>query len=67
MEAAYPLPLAFPKYAKGLSFQEGNKGNWARLTEAAPEVLVGSSKYQNWELVSYQRRRRIRTLKCNIC
>lgn len=44
--------LAFPKYAKGLSFQEGNKGNWARLTEAAPEVLVGSSKYQNWELVS---------------
>ncbi len=35
-----------------LSFQEGYKGNWARLTKAAPEVLQGSSnKYQNWELV----------------
>jgi uncharacterized protein len=34
------------------SFQEGYKGNWARLTKAAPEVLEGSSnKYQNWELV----------------
>src|ERR1700744_6264870 len=43
---------AYGPYAKGLSFQEGYKGNWTRLTKAAPEVLVGSSnKYQNWELV----------------
>jgi uncharacterized protein len=49
---AYPVILSYGPYAKGLSFQEGYKGNWARLTKAAPEVLQGSSnKYQNWELV----------------
>ncbi len=48
----YPIILSYGPYAKGLSFQEGYKGNWARLTKAAPEVLQGSSnKYQNWELV----------------
>jgi predicted acyl esterase len=48
----YPVILSYGPYAKGLSFQEGYKGNWARLTMAAPEVLEGSSnKYQNWELV----------------
>jgi len=48
----YPVILSYGPYAKGLSFQEGYKGNWARLIKAAPEVLVGSSnKYQNWELV----------------
>jgi predicted acyl esterase len=48
----YPVILSYGPYAKGLSFQEGYKGNWARLTKAAPEVLEGSSnKYQNWELV----------------
>jgi predicted acyl esterase len=48
----YPVILSYGPYAKGLSFQEGYKGNWARLTKAAPEVLKGSSnKYQNWELV----------------
>jgi predicted acyl esterase len=48
----YPVILSYGPYAKGLSFQEGYKGNWARLTKAAPEVLQGSSnKYQNWELV----------------
>ena len=47
-----PIVLSYGPYAKGLSFQEGYKGNWARLTRAAPEVLQGSSnKYQNWELV----------------
>ena len=47
-----PVILSYGPYAKGLSFQEGYKGNWARLTKAAPEVLQGSSnKYQNWELV----------------
>jgi predicted acyl esterase len=46
----YPVILSYGPYAKGLSFQEGYKGNWARLTKAAPEVLQGSSnKYQNWE------------------
>jgi len=48
----YPVILSYGPYAKGLSFQEGYKGNWARLVKAAPEVLQGSSnKYQNWELV----------------
>jgi len=48
----YPAILSYGPYAKGLSFQEGYKGNWARLIKAAPEVLRGSSnKYQNWELV----------------
>jgi uncharacterized protein len=47
-----PVILSYGPYAKGLSFQEGYKGNWTRLTKAAPEVLQGSSnKYQNWELV----------------
>ncbi len=48
----HPVILSYGPYAKGLSFQEGYKGNWSRLTKAAPEVLAGSSnKYQNWELV----------------
>src|ERR1700751_4069739 len=48
----YPVILSYGPYAKGLSFQEGYKGNWARLIEAVPEILVGSTnKYQNWELV----------------
>ncbi len=52
----HPVILSYGPYAKGLSFQEGYKGNWARLIEAAPEVLVGSSnKYQNWELVDPER------------
>jgi len=51
-EDKYPVILSYGPYAKGLSFQEGYKGNWARLIKAAPEVLVGSTnKYQNWELV----------------
>ncbi len=49
---AHPIILSYGPYAKGLSFQEGYKGNWARLIKAAPEVLQASSnKYQNWELV----------------
>ena len=48
----YPVILSCGPYAKGLSFQEGYKSMWARLTKAAPEVLEGSSnKYQCWELV----------------
>jgi uncharacterized protein len=48
----HPVILSYGPYGKGLSFQEGYKGNWARLTKAAPEVLRGSSnRYQNWELV----------------
>jgi len=51
-DGRYPVILSYGPYAKGLAFQEGYKGNWARLTKAAPEVLEGSSnKYQNWELV----------------
>jgi predicted acyl esterase len=52
VEAKHPVILSYGPYAKGLSFQEGYKGNWARLIKAAPKVLLGSSnKYQNWELV----------------
>jgi uncharacterized protein len=50
-EGRYPVILSYGPYAKGLSFQDGYKGNWARLIKAAPEVLAGSTnKYQNWEL-----------------
>src|SRR5262245_57309835 len=48
----FPVILSYGPYAKGLAFQDGYKGNWARLTKAAPEVLTGSTnKYQVWELV----------------
>jgi len=51
-EGRHPVILSYGPYAKGLSFQEGYKSNWARLIRAAPEVLEGSSnKYQCWELV----------------
>src|ERR1700751_2634680 len=51
-DGKYPVILSYGPYAKGLAFQEGYASNWKRLTEAAPEVLEGSSnKYQNWELV----------------
>ena len=51
-EGNYPVILSYGPYAKGLHFEAGYKGNWARLTRAAPEVLEGSSnKYQNWELI----------------
>ncbi|HEU4661843.1 MAG TPA: CocE/NonD family hydrolase [Pseudolabrys sp.] len=51
-DGKYPVLLSYGPYAKGLSFQEGYKSAWERLTKAAPEVLQGSSnKYQNWELV----------------
>ncbi len=51
-DGQYPIILSYGPYAKGLSFQEGYKGNWSRLIAAAPEVLKGSSNlYQNWELV----------------
>ena len=51
-DGKYPVILSYGPYAKGLAFQEGYKSNWKWLTEAAPEVLQGSSnKYQNWELV----------------
>ncbi len=51
-DGKYPVILSYGPYAKRLSFQEGYKGNWARLTASAPEVLSGSTnKYQNWELV----------------
>ncbi|TMH43351.1 MAG: CocE/NonD family hydrolase [Betaproteobacteria bacterium] len=51
-EGRHPVILSYGPYAKGLSFQEGYKSNWARLVKAAPEVLEGSSNnYQCWELV----------------
>jgi hypothetical protein len=51
-EGRHPVILSYGPYAKGLEFNQGYKSNWRRLTEAAPEVLEGSSnKYQNWELI----------------
>jgi len=51
-EDRHPVILSYGPYAKGLSFQEAYKSQWARVIKAAPEVLQGSSnKYQNWELV----------------
>ena len=51
-DGKYPVIMTYGPYAKGQAFQEGYKGNWARLIKAAPNVLEGSSnKYQNWELV----------------
>ncbi|HEX3936113.1 MAG TPA: CocE/NonD family hydrolase [Xanthobacteraceae bacterium] len=51
-DVKYPAVLSYGPYAKGLAFQDGYSGNWARLVKAAPEVLSGSSnKYQNWELI----------------
>jgi predicted acyl esterase len=48
----YPVILSYGPYAKGLSFQQGYKGNWDRMIEAYPEIAAGSTnKYQNWELV----------------
>ena len=51
-KGTFPVILSYGPYAKGLSFQEGYKSQWSRLTKAAPEVLQNSSnQYQNWELV----------------
>jgi uncharacterized protein len=51
-EGKCPVILSYGPYAKGLSFQEGYRGNWACLIKAAPEVLAGSTnKYENWELI----------------
>lgn len=48
----FSVILSYGPYAKGLSFQEGYKSQWSRVTKSAPNVLQGSSnKYQNWELV----------------
>ena len=41
----HPVILSYGPYAKGLSFQEGYKGNWARLVKAAPEVLQIDDSY----------------------
>ncbi|HET7363783.1 MAG TPA: CocE/NonD family hydrolase [Burkholderiales bacterium] len=55
-ERRHPVILSCGPYAKGLSFQEGYRSAWDRLTKAAPEVLAGSSnKYQCWELVDPER------------
>ncbi len=51
-DGKYPVIMSHGPYAKGQAFQDGYKGNWARLIKAAPNVLEGSSnKYQNWELI----------------
>ncbi|HZD91790.1 MAG TPA: CocE/NonD family hydrolase [Pseudolabrys sp.] len=51
-DGRYPVIMSHGPYAKGQAFQDGYKGNWNRLIQAAPNMLEGSSnKYQNWERV----------------
>ena len=51
-----PVIMSYGPYAKGLDFRVGYKSQWARVVEAVPEILEGSSnKYQNWELVDPER------------
>jgi hypothetical protein len=51
-DGRYPVIISYGPYAKGLSFQEGFKSAWDRMTAAYPEIVEGSSnKYQNWEVV----------------
>ncbi len=51
-----PVIVSYGPYAKGLDFRVGYKSQWARVVEAVPEILEGSSnKYQNWELVDPER------------
>lgn len=51
-EGRYPAILSYGPYAKGLAFQEGFSGGWARLVAKFPEVAAGSSnKYANFEVV----------------
>lgn len=51
-----PVIMSYGPYAKGLDFRQGYKSQWARVVEAVPEILEGSSnKYQNWELVDPER------------
>ena len=51
-DGQYGVVMSYGPYAKGLSFQEGYKSAWMRMTKAFPEVLEGSSNlYQNWEVV----------------
>lgn len=51
-DGEYPVIMAMGPYAKGLSFQEGFKGNWDRMVAAFPEIMEGTTnKYQNWEHV----------------
>ncbi len=42
-DGKYPVVLSYGPYAKGLSFQEGYKSNWARLT------AVGAGSAQGFE------------------
>ncbi|MGA2990496.1 MAG: CocE/NonD family hydrolase [Candidatus Korobacteraceae bacterium] len=51
-EGHYPVILSYGPYGKGLSFQEGYKGQWNRMTGAYPDIAQGSSnKYQVFELI----------------
>jgi predicted acyl esterase len=55
-DGRHPAVLSYGPYAKGLEFKLGYPSQWARLLEAAPEVLEGSSnRYQAWELVDPER------------
>ncbi len=51
-EGRYPVILSYGPYGKGLSFQEGFKGNWNRMVDAYPGIAEGSTnKYQVFELI----------------
>src|ERR1019366_2364659 len=66
----FPVILSYGPYAKGLSFQEGYKSQWARLTKAAPMVLSASTRAapgvrRARSMCGRRARRRIFTLASN--
>jgi predicted acyl esterase len=51
-DGKHPVILSYGAFGKGLTFQDGNKSAWDRMTAAFPEVAAGSTcKYQVWEVV----------------
>jgi predicted acyl esterase len=51
-----PVILSHGCYAKGISFQEGYSGQWARMVSDFPEIEEGSSgQYQCWEVTDPER------------
>jgi uncharacterized protein len=48
---AHPVILSYGAFGKGLSFQEGYKSAWERMSRLSRDREGSSNKYQNWELV----------------
>lgn len=53
-QGTHPVILSYGPYAKGLSFQEGYKGNWARLIEQRRKFSSArptSIRTGNWSIL----------------